>query len=476
MKWDAVVVGSGPNGLAAAIELARNGASVKVLERHPRPGGGTRTESLTEPGFLHDVCAAAHPMGVLSPYLSQLPLEQHGLQWLFPEYSVAHPLPHAPAVMLHRSMERSAAELDPEDGERWIQLLAPFVERSETLLADALGPLGLPRDPWTLARFGRHALRSASGFARRHFRGARARAVFAGMAAHSTLPLDAPLTAAMGLVFAVTAHTRPWPVVQGGTERLAEAMVSYLRSLGGTVACGVDVRSLADVPDSRVVLFDTDPRQLEAIAGEALPATYRRRLRRFRYGPGVFKVDYALDGPIPWTDPRVREASTVHLGGPLEALEASERAMWEGDAPLRPFVLLVQQSELDPSRAPAGCHTGYAYIHVPAGSDEDHTEALENQIEAFAPGFRDRVRARHTTTAAAFERYNPNWVGGAISGGVTDLFQTFNRPVTRLDPYRTPNPRLMICSASTPPGGGVHGMCGYHAARSALRRLGPSQS
>ncbi|MEL6187627.1 MAG: NAD(P)/FAD-dependent oxidoreductase, partial [Myxococcota bacterium] len=437
-----------------------------------RIGGGTRTDELTLPGFRHDVCSAAHPMGILSPFFRSLPLEAHGLEWVRPEASVAHPLLDEPAIFLETSVDTTAEGLG-RDGEAWRRLVSPFLADPHSLLADALGPLGFPRKPIAFARFGLRALWPATLLARTLFRERRARALFAGCAAHSILPLEQPFTAALGLIFAVTGHVEPWPVIRGGSERLAEALVSVFRSLGGAaIRTGHRVRSLADLPPSRAVLFDTDPLQLAEIAGSELPAGYLRRLRGYRYGPGVFKLDWALEGPIPWRDPRVRRASTVHLGGPLEEVASSERAMYRGEVSRTPFVLLVQQSEHDPSRAPEGHHTGYAYIHVPGGHHEDLTELVESRVEQFAPGFRDRIRARHAMTALDFERYNPNWVGGAITGGAADLFQLFTRPVAALDPYATPNPKLFIGSASTPPGGGVHGMGGYHAARSIARQLG----
>lgn len=467
---DAVVVGSGPNGLAAAIELARQGCSVEVLEAHETVGGGMRSSERTLPGFVHDHCSACHPMGVLSPYFRQLPLEQHGLRWLHPEISVAHPLPDAPSVLLSRSLGETAAGLG-EDADAYIRLLRPLLKTPHRLLEDLLGPLRIPKDPLAMLRFGLKALPSASHLARSTFRGPRARALVAGCAAHATLPLDEPLTSAMALVFLLTGHLTDWPVVAGGSQALADALASYLKSLGGEIRLGHSVKSLADLPESRAVIFDTSPRTLLEVASSALPSTYRARVRRFRYGPGVFKMDFALDGPIPWTDPDTARASTVHLGGPLEQVEASERAMWRGEVSRAPFVMIVQASGLDTSRAPEGKHTGYAYIHVPHGSEEDYSVLVERRIEAFAPGFQGRILARAHVTAAEHERYNPNWVGGAISGGVTDALQLFFRPVARLDPYRTPNPRLYLCSASTPPGGGVHGMSGYFAARSVLRRL-----
>jgi phytoene dehydrogenase-like protein len=322
-----------------------------------------------------------------------------------------------------------------------------------------------------MLRFGLSAIRSAAGLARGRFRGARARALFAGCAAHGIMPLEHRLTAAFGLIFCLTGHVETWPVAAGGSSSITRALVGVLTAHGGRIETGRWVRTLADLPPARAYLFDTSPAELARIAEPALPARYVRRLRRYRYGPGVFKIDWALDGPIPWRDPAVRTAATVHLGGTLEELAASEAAMWRGEHAERPFVLLCQQSEADPTRAPDGKHTAYAYCHVPAGSTVDRTSAIEAQVERFAPGFRDRILARHTMTAAAFEAYNPAWPGGAITGGVVDLAQLFTRPVARWNPYTTPNPRLFLCSASTPPGGGVHGMSGYYAARAALRRI-----
>ena len=467
---DAVVVGSGPNGLAAAVALARAGLAVRVLEARDTIGGGTRTAALTLPGFAHDVCSGCHPMGLLSPWLRELPLERHGLSWIRPPASVAHPLDDGPAVLLRRSLADTAAGLGA-DARAYERLFTPFLRDPHALLADLLGPLRVPRHPLRLARFGIPGLLPATWLLRALFRAERARAVLAGCAAHSILPLERPLTAAVALIFALTAHVDDWPVAAGGSASIAGALASYLAELGGRVETVRHVRTLADLPPARVVLFDTSPAQLADVCAPVLPASYVRRLRRYRYGPGAFKVDWALDGPIPWRDPRCLEASTVHVGGTLAEVAAAEAAVWRGAHPERPFVLVVQQSQFDPSRAPAGKHTGYAYCHVPAGSDVDCTAAIERQIERFAPGFRDRILARHVLRPADLAAENPNYVGGAIAGGVADLGQLFTRPVARLDPYATPHPRIFICSASTPPGGGVHGMCGYFAAQSALRRL-----
>jgi phytoene dehydrogenase-like protein len=467
---DAVVVGSGPNGLAAAVELARAGASVRVVEGADEIGGGTRSATLTLPGFVHDVCSGCHPFGILSPFFRSLDLEAHGLRWLRPRASVAHPLDGEPAVVVQRSLDDTARELGA-DGEAYRRLFAPFLRAPHALLADLLGPLRWPRHPFTMARFGLPGLLPATTAFRARFRGARARAALAGCAAHSILPLERPLTAAVATLFALTAHVEDWPVAAGGSHAITRALASLLRTLGGRIETGVPVRRLADVPPARVVLFDTSPAQLADVCGPILPARYVRRLRRYRYGPGVFKLDWALDGPIPWRDARCLDASTVHVGGTFEEIAAAEAAVWRGEHPERPFIMVVQQSQVDPSRAPAGKHTGYAYSHVPAGSEVDYTAVMEHQIERFAPGFGERILARHRITPADLERDNANHVGGAITGGVADLFQFFARPVARLDPYSTPHPRVFICSASTPPGAGVHGMCGYFAARSAQRRL-----
>jgi phytoene dehydrogenase-like protein len=467
---DAVVIGSGPNGLTAAVELARHGKRVVVLEARDEIGGGTRTAELTLPGFLHDVCSGCHPMGVLSPAWRRYPLERHGLRWLRPAASVAHPLDGEPAVLLRRSLDDTARELG-EDAAAYRRLFAPFLRDPHGLLADLLGPLRIPRHALPMARFGLLGLLPAATLLKTRFRGRRARALLAGCAAHSILPFERALTAAVGLIFAFTGHVDDWPVAEGGSAAIAGALASHLRELGGRIETGRRIRSLRELPESRVVLFDTSPDQVADLGAPCLPASYVRRLRRYRYGPGVFKLDVALDGPIPWRDPRCLDASTVHLGGTLEEIAAAEAAVWSGTHPERPFVLVVQQSQFDPTRAPAGKHTGYAYCHVPAGSTVDCRDAIERQIERFAPGFRDRILARHTTNTADLFRDNPNYVGGAITGGVTDLSQFFTRPVARIDPYSTPDPRLFLCSASTPPGPGVHGMCGYFAARSALRRL-----
>jgi len=468
-EYDACVIGSGINGLTAAAVLADAGHSVLVVEAGEELGGGMRTAELTLPGFRHDICSSAHPMGILSPYLKTLPLEEHGLRWVLPPASVAHPLQDGPSVMLTESVDDTARALG-EDADAYRRLVAPFVGNAEGLLSDALAPIGVPSHPWTFLRFGLLGLRSAVGIARR-FRQPRARALLAGCAAHSILPLDRLLTGGLGVLFAVTGHVKPWPVVEGGTQQLARAMVAYLETRGVTFTTGQRVGGLGELPRCRAVLFDTNPGQLASIAGDALPQGYRRRLGRYRYGPGVFKLDWALDGPIPWRDPQTLDASTVHLGGTLEEIAAAEAAVWRGEHPERPFMMVVQQSQFDRTRAPAGKHTGYAYCHVPSGSTVDLTDVMEAQLERFAPGFRDRVLARHTMNTEDYAAHNANYVGGAITGGVADLPQAFLRPVARLNPYTTPNPHLFLCSASTPPGGGVHGMCGYHAAVAVLKRL-----
>ncbi len=469
-SFDAVVVGSGPNGLAAAVALAQAGASVLLLEAADEVGGGTRSAELTLPGFQHDVCSAVHTMGILSPFFRTLPLEAHGLRWIRPPASLAHPLDDGPAVMLWRSLERTCEGLG-EDARAYRAMLAPLLRDPHGFLADALGPLGVPRHPLLFAHFGLHGLWPASWLAKALFRGDRARALIAGCAGHSVLPLDKFFTGALSLMFLLAGHVEEWPVAAGGSAAISRALASLLTEKGGVVRTGIRVQSSADLPRARMFLFDTSPDQLAAICESALPTGYKRRLRRYRYGPGVFKLDWALDGPIPWRDPTCLEASTVHVGGSLEEIAASEAAMYRGQHAGRPYLIACQQSQFDSERAPAGQHTGYAYCHVPPNSDVDMTAAIEAQIERFAPGFRDRILARHTMRTADFAGYNRNFVGGAITGGVADLTQLFTRPVARLNPYTTPNPRILICSAATPPGGGVHGMGGYHAARTALQRI-----
>jgi phytoene dehydrogenase-like protein len=474
--YDAIVIGSGPNGLAAAITLAGAGYSVLVLEARKTPGGGCRSAELTLPGFTHDICSAIHPLGLASPFLRTLPLERYGITWLHPEIPLAHPLDDGTAATLSRSLAATAASLGP-DARAYQRLMQPLAENWQTILDAFLGPLrpqALVAHPWKLARFGLPALRSASGLARGHFKGPAAQALLAGMCGHSILPLEAPLSAASGLILGVLAHAVGWPIPRGGSQAIADALAAYLRDLGGEIVTEAEVEDLDELPPTRVVLCDLTPRQLLRIAGSRLSGSYARQLRRYRYGPGVFKIDLALDGPIPWRAEACQRAGTVHIGGTLNEIAQAERAVWHGEYPERPFVLLAQQSLFDETRAPAGKQTVWAYCHVPHGSTVDMSERIEAQIERFAPGFRQRILARHTFTAQAMEQYNANYIGGDINGGVQDLTQMFTRPTLSLTPYTTAAKSLYICSSATPPGGGVHGMCGYFAARAALRELGKS--
>ncbi len=469
--YDAVVVGSGPNGLAAALTLARRGQRVLVVEAKDQIGGGSRTAELTLPGFLHDPCSAIHPLGIASPFFRQIPLKDFGLEWIFPPVALAHPLDNGQAVILERSLDVSAASMGI-DAKAYRRLMAPFVDSYQDLLEDTLGPFPLPpRHPFKIARFGMYAVLSARGLAELLFRGEAARAVFAGMAGHSMLTLESPLTAAAGLMLGMLAHAVGWPVPKGGSQAIVDAMAAYLRSLGGEICTDWEVKSLAELPASRVVMLDVTPRQVVNILGERLPAGYRSKLSGFRYGPGVCKVDYALSGSIPWRAPECSQSGTVHLGGALDEISAAERAVWRGEHPDQPYVLLAQQSLFDPSRAPAGKHTAWAYCHVPNGSQVDMTSRITRQIERFAPGFQDLILASHTRSAQEMQVYNPNYVGGDINGGLQDWRQFFTRPVARLVPYSTPLKGVYICSSSTPPGGGVHGMCGYQAAKAALKSI-----
>jgi phytoene dehydrogenase-like protein len=470
MSPDAVVVGSGPNGLAAAIVLARAGLKTVVREAQPTIGGGLRSAELTLPGFVHDVCSAVHPLALSSPLLRTLPLAEHGCEWIQPPAALAHPLDDGTAAVLERSVEATARSLGA-DGDAWRRLHGPFAAHWDALADDVLAsPLRFPGHPVLMAQFGLQAVRSATAVGRR-FRGEHARALFAGNAAHSFLALDAPGSAAYGILLSTSGHAVGWPVVRGGSQRLADALAGYLRSLGGEVVTGAPVDRLDEVRDARLVMLDVGPHQLARLAGDALPPRYRRALLRYRYGAGVYKLDWALDGQVPWRSTECARAATVHLGGTMAELAASEAAHERGEVHPRPFVLFVQPTLFDPSRAPAGRHTAWAYCHVPNRWAGDATDRIERQVERFAPGFRERILARSVLTPADFEQRNANLVGGDVNGGMMDLRQLFARPVARLDPYRTPLRGVYLCSASTPPGGGVHGMSGYHAARTALRSL-----
>ena len=427
-----------------------------------------RSAELTRPGFVHDVCSAIHPMALGSPFLRDLPLSEHGLELVQPDAPLAHPLDDGSAAMLERSVEATADGLGA-DSASYRRLMGPLADAADAVIGDVFGPIRAPRHPLSTARFGLSALRSADGLARARFQTEPARALFAGIAAHSMLPLTAPTTAAGGLVLGLMGHAFGWPMARGGSARIAGAMASYLGELGGEIVTSKPISSLDELPASDLVMLDLTPRQVVRIAGARLPARYRRALGRFRYGPGVCKLDWALNGPIPWTAEECRRAATVHLGGSLDEIARSEQEVWHGRHPDRPYVLFAQQTPFDPTRAPEGKHTAWAYCHVPAGSEVEMTDRIEAQVERFAPGFRDLILDRSVMTAAAMERYNANYVGGDINGGAQDLRQLFTRPVARLVPYSTPVRGLYICSSSTPPGGGVHGLCGYFAARAALR-------
>ena len=469
-SYDAVVVGAGPNGLAAAIVFARAGRSVLLIEGRETIGGGNRTSELTLPGFRHDVCAAVHPLVPGSPFMRSLPLERYGVEWVQPEIAAAHPLDDGTAVGLYRSLAETAASIGL-DGERWTRLIGPSAADWEKLAPMALGPHPVGVHLPTLVRFGLAAAMPAHLLSRLYFREERARALFAGLAAHSFLDLRQPFTSAFGMLLGILAHAVGWPFARGGAQAITDAMGGYLRALGGDIVAGWQVQSLDELPASRAVLLDVTPRQVLRLAGGRLPAAYRRRLKRFRYGPGVFKVDYALSEPVPWRAEICRRAGTVHLGGKLAEIAASEEATARGRIPERPYVLAAQHSLFDRTRAPAGKHTLWAYCHTPHASTVDMTEAIEGQIERFAPGFRDTILERSVLNNADYERYNPNFVGGDINSGVQDLRQLWTRPLLRFPPYSTPAPGLYLCSSSTPPGGGVHGMCGFNAARAALRHL-----
>jgi phytoene dehydrogenase-like protein len=467
--YDAVVVGAGPNGLSAAICLAREGLSVLVMEAESTAGGGCRSEQSTLPGFVHDPCSTVHPLGMSSPFFKSLELERDGLEWIEPPACVAHLLADGTAVLMEKSLTATAERLG-RDGEEYVRLLGPFVESFERLMAMILGPLRMPADPWLLARFGWTALQSLQHVARQRFQGEAAPALLAGIAAHAMLPLDRAATTSFALVLGAAAHAVGWPLAKGGSQAISDALVASLRRFGGELVVGERVTQRSRLPNARAYVFDVTPRQLLDLLGDAMPRRYARRLERFRYGPGVFKMDWALDGPIPWKDPRCRQVGTVHLSGSFADVSAAEAAVHAGGIAALPFTLLVQPSLFDPSRAPPGAHTAWAYCHVPQASEWDVSAAIEAHIERFAPGFGKLVRARHCKNAQDMQRFNQNYVGGDINGGLADIGQLLFRPVMRLDPYATALDDVFLCSSSTPPGGGVHGMCGYWAAQSVLRK------
>ncbi len=467
--FDAVVVGSGPNGLAAAITLQSKGLSVLLVEGKETIGGGLRSAEITFPGFVHDICSAIHPMAAASPFFQTLPLQQYGLEWITPDHAAAHPFDDGTAAVIHKSIQETATALGP-DKEAYEKLITPLASDFPSLANDILGPLRFPKDPLRLASFGLKALQPATLLARK-FETRELRGLWAGMAAHSILPLDKIATSAIGLVLMAAAHVNGWPIPKGGSRSIATALALHFEALGGTIQTNYFVRSLKDLPSSHAVLFDISPRQLLQIAGHKFSGVYANQLGRYRYGMGVFKIDWALDAPIPFAAEACRSAGTIHLGNTLEEIVDSEKTAWNGKHHEAPFVLLAQQSLFDDTRAPKGKHVAWAYCHVPNNSNVDMTSQIEKQVERFAPGFRGTVLMRRTMNAQRMEQYNPNYIGGDINGGAATISQLFTRPALRLSPYRTSAKGLYLCSASTPPGGGVHGMCGYHAAQQVLKDI-----
>jgi len=469
VDYDAIIVGSGPNGLAAAIRLQQEGLSVLIIEAKATIGGGMRTTELTLPGFKHDVCSAVHPMAVASPFFKTLPLQQHGLEFIYPEFSAAHPFDGGSAAVLAKSLEETA-NLLKEDAAAYLKLFQPIVNNWSKIDEDLLAPLHFPKHPLLLAQFGLNALQSSLSLARR-FKTKEAQGLWAGMTSHAVLPLSYLSTSAIGLVLTAVGHIYGWPIPKGGSQTLADALAAYFISLGGTIQTNTPVASLSRLPAAKAVLFDVSPLQLLEIAGYKFSGIYKWQLERYKFGMGVFKVDWALDAPVPFSARECLRASTVHIGNTIEEIAAAEQQTAKGKHVEKPFVMFSQPSLFDATRAPVGKHTAWGYCHVPNGSEEDRTEAIEKQIERFAPGFRERIIGRHVMNTKEMQAYNPNYIGGDVNGGSIDITQLFTRPALRASPYRTSHKGLYICSASTPPGGGVHGMSGFHAAEQVLKDI-----
>lgn len=466
-QFDAVVVGSGPNGLAAAITLQQCGLKVKIIEGRKTCGGGMRSAYLTLPNFVNDICSAIHPMAAYSPFFKTLPLRNHGLNWIYPEFALAHPFGNGHAAVLEKSIEKTAESLKT-DSKAYVSLFEPLVKKWDNIGADLLAPLRLPEHPFDFVRFGLYAMTSAKYFAKSNFKYEYAQGFFAGLAAHSIRPLNKSFTSAIGLVLAIVGHHTGWPLPQGGTQKLADALVSYFLSIGGTIETDHFVKDYKELEYARIKLFDITPKQILNIAHIKFPKLYEYQLKKFRYGPGIFKIDYALREPIPFKAKDCGKAGTVHIGGSFEEISRSESETWKGKHPDKPYILLSQPSMFDRSRAPEDKHTAWAYCHVPPCSEIDMTKVMEDQIEVYAPGFKDIILERHTLNSKQMQDYNPNYIGGDINGGIADFRQLFTRPAIRISSYTTPIKDLYICSSSTPPGGGVHGMCGYHSAKRAL--------
>jgi phytoene dehydrogenase-like protein len=465
--YDAIVIGSGPNGLAAAILMQQQGLSVLVLEAKSEIGGGLRTKELTLPGFKHDVCSAVHPLAAASPFFKTLPLADHGLRYLYPEIDAAHPLDHANAAILCRDLDKTARQLGTDE-KAYRKLMGSVTKNWPLIDADVLGPLHFPKHPLALASFGLDAIKPVT-LLTKNFKTKQAKALFAGMAAHAMQPLTNMATSAIALVLMAAGHRQGWPVPKGGSNAIANALASYFKSIGGKIETNTLVTSLDQLPSAHALLFDITPKQLLQIAGHKFSSIYKWQLERYRYGLGVYKIDWALDAPIPFISDVCKKAGTVHLGNTLNEIRDAEQQTWNGKHPNKPYVLLAQQSIIDSTRAPEGKQTAWAYCHVPNGSTNNMTDAIEKQIERYAPGFKDTILARHTMDTVKMEEYNPNYIGGDINGGVIDIGQLFTRPVLRYSPYKTSEKGMYICSSSTPPGGGVHGMCGYYAAKKALK-------